>query len=173
MTRLAGLILALMGLAGTGGGFWLATGAVQDRVTEAAARLAETRAEAVSLTTRIAEFQAAGAGAALPADLTLPQTTTAEATVALQERLVALAGAQGVALSTLVAGKPPDGLTLPAAALTVEGEGALTDVLAFLDALERHRPFLGLSQVMLSPQDETGQITLRLTAWGLLGGGAG
>ena len=173
MTRSVGVLFALLGLALIGAGFWLTTGALQARVEAAAATLAETRAEAAALTARIAEFQAADAGAALPADLTLPEPTVAEATVALQERLVTLARAQGVALTTLTAGAAPEGLSLPAAALTVEGEGALTDVLAFLDALERQPPRLGLSQLMLSSRDATGRVSLRLTAWGVLDGGAG
>ena len=178
MIRGLGGIVAVLGLALVGGGFWLTTGLLQARITEAAATLAETRAEAAVLTNRIAEFQAADTGAVLPADLTLPGITVAETTVALQEQLVMLARAQGVTLTTLNTGTAPDGLTLPAAALTVEGEGALPDVMAFLDTLERQAPRLGLSQLILSAQDATGQdatgrISLRLTAWGILGGEAG
>jgi hypothetical protein len=121
MTRSVGVLFALLGLALIGVGFWTITGALQARVEETAATLAETRAEAAALT----------------------------------------------------AGAAPEGLSLPAAALTVEGEGALTDVLAFLDALERQPPRLGLSQLMLSSRDATGRVSLRLTAWGVLDGGAG
>jgi len=51
--------------------------------------------------------------------------------------------------------------------------GSLTDVLAFLDALERQPPKLGLSHMMLSAREPEGWVSLRLTAWGVLGGGAG
>ena len=135
--------------------------------------LAEARAEAVALEARIAAFQAADDGAALPADLVLREATVEEAALALQERLVTLARAHDVDLSSLNAATPPDALTLPAAALTVEGQGALPDVMAFLDALERQDPRLGLSQLMLSPQNEPGRLSLRLTVWGLLRGEAG
>lgn len=173
MIRGGGVILALMGLGMGGGGFWLTTGAMQARVEEAAAALAETRAEAAALTARIAEFRTADAGRDLPADLALPETSADEAVVALQERLATLARAHGVTLTTLTAGNAPEGLSLPAAALTVEGEGSLTDVLAFLDALERQPPKLGLSHMMLSAREPEGWVSLRLTAWGVLGGGAG
>lgn len=173
MTRSVGVLFALLGLCVIGSGFWLTTGLLQARVAEAAAALAETRAEAAALTARIAEFRTADVGAALPADLTLPETGAAEAVVGLQERLVTLARAHGVDLTTLTAGTAPAGLSLPAAALTVEGEGRLTDVLAFLDALERQPPRLGLSHLTLSSREATGWVSLRLTAWGVLDGGAG
>ncbi len=63
----------------------------------------------------------------------------------------------------------------------MEGEGDLPDVMAFLDALERQAPRLGLSSLMLVPQDVAQdmdgrvalRLSLRLTVWGLLNGGAG
>lgn len=168
-----GLILALLGIVFVAGGIWLATGPLQARVAGTAGALAEARKEAATLEARIAGFQAADDSAALSADLVLPQAGMAEAGVAMQERLATLARAHGVALSSFAAGVPPAGLTLPAAALTVEGEGDLPDVMAFLDALERQAPRLGLSSLMLLPQDGTGRLSLRLTVWGLLSGGAG
>lgn len=180
MSRVMGLILALLGIVVAAGGFWLATGPLQARVAGTADALAEARAEVAALETRIAGFQAADDDAALPADVVLPQAGVAEAGVAMQERLTRLARAHDVALSSLAAGVPPDGLTLPAAALTVEGEGDLPDVMAFLDALERQAPRLGLSSLMLVPQDVAQdmdgrvalRLSLRLTVWGLLNGGA-
>lgn len=185
MSRIMGLILALLGIVVAAGGFWLATGPLQARVAGTADALAEARAEVAALETRIAGFQAADDDAALPADVVLPQAGVAEAGVAeagvaMQERLTRLARAHDVALSSLAAGVPPDGLTLPAAALTVEGEGDLPDVMAFLDALERQAPRLGLSSLMLVPQDVAQdmdgrvalRLSLRLTVWGLLNGGA-
>lgn len=173
MNRGLGLVVALIGLGAVAVGGWLATAPLEARVAGVARSVAEARAEAAALEARIAAFQAADDGAALPAEVVLREATAEEAALALQERLVTLARAHGVDLSSLNAAMPPEALTLPAAALTVEGQGALPDVMAFLDALERQAPRLGLSQLMLTQQNEAGQLSLRLTAWGLLRSEAG
>jgi hypothetical protein len=173
MNRGLVLLLAALGLGAVAGGGWLATAPLEARVSGAAQALTEARAEAAALEARITAFQAADDSAALPEELVLREATAEEAALALQERLVTLARAHDVDLSSLTAAAPPDALTLPAAALTVEGQGTLPDVMAFLDALERQTPRLGLSQLMLTPQNEPGRLSLRLTAWGLLNGEAG
>ena len=165
LALLAGAVL----LAGV---FWIVTGPLERRLDAAQGELAALAAEAGALELRVAEFATAGAGGALPATMMLPGATRAEAAVALQERLVALAGAHDVVLSAFAEGVAPEGLAQPAVAVVIEGEGALADVTRFLAALEGQAPPVGLGQLMLRPQTG-GAMSLRISAWGFVQGEAG
>lgn len=168
---LAGCALAV-GVAAAA--FWAVTGVLQERITEARAGQAALVAEAGNLRARIAEFRAAGAAGDLPEALLLAGQGRTEAVLGLQERLVALAGGNGVTLTSFAETTAPAGLTHPAVAVLVEGEGTVDAVMAYLAALEGQSPPLGLSQLLLRPAGgEAGRLSLRLSAWGFAGGTGG
>lgn len=152
--------------------FWIVTGPLQARLEAAGAARAALEAEAVALQARVDGFRVAGASGALGPELRLPGATRAEAAVALQERLVDLAGAHGVVLTSFVEGAVPEGLSHPAVAVVIEGEGAYDDVVRLLAALEGQAPPVALSQMMLRPVTGGG-VSLRLLAWGFVQGEAG
>lgn len=163
---LSGLLLA--GVAAMAALFWAVTGVTDARIVAARADLARLEGEAAGLTARIAEFRAAGEAAALPDALMLPGAARAEVVLGLQERIVALAAAHGIALTAFGEASAPEGLSHPAVAVTVEGEGRMDGVAGFMAALEGQSPPLGLAQVMLRPTDAEGGLSLRLSVWGFL-----
>lgn len=172
MSRVPMGLALVAGVAVLAGAFWIATGPLEVRRMAAEADIVALQAEAAGLRARVEEFRAAGAGRALPAAMMLPGATQAEAAVGLQDRIVELAGAHGVVLSTFVEGAPPEGLSQAAAAVLVEGEGALEDVMRFLAALEGQSPPVAMNQVMVRPRTGGG-VSLRLVAWGFVQGEAG
>jgi len=172
MSRLPMGLALIAGAVLVAGLFWIATGPLQARLAEAGAARAALEAEAVELRARVEGFRAAGAAGALLPELRLPGATRAEAAVALQERMVDLAGAHGVTLTAFSEGSAPEGLSHPAVAVVIEGEGAYDDVVRLLVALEGQSPPVGLSQLMLRPVTGGG-VSLRLLAWGFLQAEAG
>ena len=166
-----GLLVA--GVALLAGLFWAATGALDGRVAAARADLAALQVEAAGLPARIDEFRAAGEASALPEALLLPGAARAEAVLGLQERIVALAAAQGVTLTSFVEGSAPEGLNHPAVAMVIEGEGGTENVTGLLAALEGQSPPVGLAQVMLRPVSDQGGLSMRVLVWGFLRGEVG
>lgn len=149
------------------GVFWVATGPLQARLAAAQAEQAALDAEAAALQGRILDLGAMAEGGGLPTELLLAGSSRAEATAALQERLVALAQAHNVLVASVGEATGPEGLSHPTAAVVIEAAGAQEDVTRLLAALEAQSPPVGLGQLMIRRQG-AGQLSLRLLAWGLL-----
>jgi hypothetical protein len=171
MNRLLPPLLLLLAMLGAGAIFWAVTAPGQDRIALAHQQMADLNAEAAALEQRIAEFNGAGDGAALPDTLLLPGTDAADAALGLQQRLVDLAAAHGLTLSSFGDAPAPADLSHPAVSVRIEGEGRMADVTAFLDALERQSPRIGISQLLLrAPSvgdgNPDGRVVVLLAAWG-------
>lgn len=148
----------------------------RERIALARGQAADLALEAAALELRIAELEGADKGAALPGDLMLPGEDAAGAALALQQTLVDLAAAHGIALSSFGDAPAPDDLTNPAVSVRLEGDGGMQDVTAFLQAIEGHRPRIALSQLLLrGPSRSDGEdgaperLVIRLAAWGFYG----
>lgn len=170
------LVVAMLAL-GTGGLFWSLTAPGTASIALGRQQLADLAAEATALDQRIAEFNSAGDGTDMPSELLLPGTGAAEASLALQQRLVDLATSHNLALSSFGDAPPPATLFHPAVSVQIDGEGRLQDVTALLDALERQSPRIGISQLLLrAPSIGDGnpeaRVILRLSAWGFFAKGA-
>jgi Type II secretion system (T2SS), protein M subtype b len=157
----------LGGVAFAAGVFWAATGPLQARLDAAQAEEAALDAEATALLGRIQDLGAMAEGGGLPEGLLLTGSSRAEATAALQERLVALAQEQNVLVASVGEATGPEGLSHPTAAVVIEAAGSQEDVTRLLAALEAQSPPVGLGQLMIRRQG-AGQLSLRLLAWGLL-----
>lgn len=176
MTRVMPLLLlAIVGLCAAA----LVTGLAapgRERIALARTQAADLASEAAALDLRIAELDGADEGAALPGDLLLPGEDAAGAALALQQTLVDLAAAHGIALSSFGDAPAPSDLTNPAVSVRLEGEGGLQDVTGFLQAIEGHRSRIALSQLLLrGPSRSAGEdsaqerLVIRLAAWGFYG----
>ena len=170
------LVVAAIAL-GTGGLVWALTAPGTASIALGRQQLADLTAEAAALESRIAEFNSAGDGSAMPGDLLLPGAGAADASLALQQRLVDLAAGHDLALSSFGDAPTPAALTHPAVSVQIDGEGRLQDVTAFLDALEHQTPRIGISQLLLrAPSIGDGnaeaRVILRLSAWGFFAEGA-
>ena len=164
---------ALVGVAAVAGLFWAATTPIEEAIADRQTRAAEIVAESAALQQRIVEFGSGVTVPDLPETALLRGTTPVEAGLALQERLASLAEGQGVLLTGLQEGAPPDGVTHPTVAVLAEGEGTYEDVVGFLTALEGQTPPLGLREVVLRPVVEGQQrVTMRLVVWAFTGGEA-
>lgn len=178
MNRFLPPLLLFVVLVASSALFWAITAPAQDQIALARQQMADLNAEAAALEQRIAEFNGAGDGAALPADLLLPGSDAADAALGLQQTLVDLAAAHGLTLSSFGDAPTPSDLSHPAVSVQIEGDGRLADVTAFLDALERQSPRIGISQLLLrAPSvgdgNPDGRVVLLLAAWGFFTEGAG
>ena len=171
MSGTRGVLLAILGLAAVAGLFWGLTLPMQAALADRQLRLVTLAEEEAALTQRIAEFGAGIAVPDLPVSAVLVATTAAEAGLALQERLAALAEREGVLLTSMQEGARPEGVVHPTAAIQVEGEGGYAEVAALITALEAETPPLGLREVVLRPVVEgQSRVTLRLVVWGFIAG---
>lgn len=178
MNRLLAPLLLLLVLLGTGALFWAITAPAQDQIALTRQQMADLTAEAAALEQRIAEFNGAGDGAVLPDTLLLLGTDAADATLGLQQTLVDLAAAHGLTLSSFGEAPNPADLTHPTVSVQIEGDGRMQDVTAFLDALERQTPRIGISQLLLRAPtvgdgNRDGRVVILLSAWGFFAEKAG
>lgn len=171
MNRLQTPLAFLFILLVTAALFWAVTSSGQNRIALAQQQLADLSAEAAALEQRIAEFNTAGDGAALPDGLLLPGANAADAALGLQQTLIDLAAAHGLTLSSFGQAPAPPDLTHPAISVQIEGDGGVPDVTAFLAALERQSPRIGIAQLLLrAPSvgdgNPDGRVVILLSAWG-------
>jgi len=173
MTRLMPLLLlAIVGLCAAALVTSLAAPG-RERIALAREQAADLASQAAALELRIAELDSADEGAALPVDLLLPGEDAAGAALALQQTLVDLAAAHGIALSSFGDAPAPADLVHPAVSVRLEGDGTMQDVTAFLQAIEGYSPRIALSQLLLrgpsrsaGEEDADERLVIRLVAWG-------
>lgn len=162
----------LVAVGASAGIFWAVTGPLQARLESAQAKQVALDTEAAALRGRIEELGVIGEDRGPAKTLLLAGSTRAEAAAALQERLGELARQHDVQMTSVSEATVPEGLSHPATAVVIEGEGSLEKVIRLLAALEAQSPPIGFGQLMIRRQD-AGQVSLRLMAWGLLHEDAG
>jgi hypothetical protein len=163
------LVLGLVALAG--GLFAGLTAPGQERLGESVARIEALRAEAEALGARIRALEQAATAEAPAPEIARVAATASEAALDLQDGLVELARRNGLEPSIFGSQPAPEGLTLPAVSVVLEGEGELADLARFLAALEATRPPIAVAQLTLRDESmrraEGGvaPVAFRIAAW--------
>lgn len=143
----------------------------QERLRASVARIEALHAEAEDLGARISAIEQATAGEAPAPAIARRAATESEAALGMQRSLVELARQNGLEPSTFGGHPAPEGLTLAAVGVVLEGEGEIEDLARFLAALEVARPPIAVGQLTMRDQSlaraEGGEapVAFRLAAW--------
>lgn len=162
----------ILGLAGlTGWLFASLTAPGQEWLGASVTRIEALHAEAEALGARIRAIERSEATDAPTPAMARLAATASGAALDLQHGVVELARQNGLELSTFGAQPAPEGLTLRAVSVVLEGEGETADMARFLAALEAERPPIAVAQLTLRDQSrrrvEGGEapVAFRIAAW--------
>lgn len=173
-------VLLLLGIAGmTAWLFTTLTAPGQARLDASVERIMTLRAEAEALDARIRVLEHAVVTEAPTGAMARHATTASAAALDLQDRLVELARQNALELSIFGVQPAPEGLTLPAVSLSLEGEGETEDLARFLAALEAEHPPVAVAQLTLRDQSRrraeggVAPVVFRISAWSFWSEGDG
>ena len=165
-------VLLVLGLAGLAGALVVGlTAPGQERLAASVARIESLQAEAEALGARIRALEQAGAAEDPASEIARVAATASEAALGLQQSVVDLARQSGLEPSTFGSQPAPEGLTIPAVGVALEGEGEIADLARFLAALEAARPPIAVAQLTLRDQSRrraeggVAPVVFRIAAW--------
>ena len=114
--------------------------------------------EISTLTSRIANLEHAGPEPVFPDELLWHAASKADAELALQDQVVALAGRSGMTLTTFGTSGLERDSAQSVMSFNVEAEGPLNQIYAFLGALERLDPKVAVGAVRIRPVQTYGDL---------------
>lgn len=144
-----------------------------DALREERGRLLETHA---TLRERLHDLRAAPSDGALPAGLTWPAPSRAEAEFALQGVTLDVAAKEGLVPSSYGPAAAPPDVEISAAAFQLEALGPWGRVLGFLKAMREAEPQLSISELSIRTAPPTSvnppeaQVAIRVVFWGFAPG---
>ena len=140
-------------------------------------QIVSLRQEITALKLRVASLGSTESGVTFPKELIWKAPSKTDAELALQDRIVNMAGQHNIKLTTFGASGLTRDTTQNVAAFEFEAESRLADVYAFLADLEGLKPAVAVGMLRMRPSQSYGdlvdgvQVYVQITLWVYWGDG--